>query len=271
MDISEQLIELNIIKASIKAAIETKGVTIPAGASFASFADYIEEIPSGGGGGGSNIIKDNVNRIVTTQLIPPSINTGNVNRTITDTISYEVYTPWKIHGTLQRDSNDWVLCDVYIDSNYIYNALVAQIEPTDNMTLNFNIKTSQVYEQHVPYQAIVGVQTGDNKFAIGLDGINKRWVLVDKRSGYAESSCTTYGNSNEVQPMTQYNVNIEFNQGAVTLTYKEIGTSAIQETIQATMSNECVLQFGRGYTGDSSWDGFEGSMDIDTMSLVDNN
>ena len=283
MDISEQLIELNSIKASIRAAIEAKGVVIPAGASFASFADYIDEIPTGGGGGG-NIIKEDVTRVIATELVPPSITIGDVNRDLRETVSFEEYKEWQIHGNIHIVTaqeaqlaglyEGWALMDEYIENNYVYNALKTQVDTNEDVTLTMNIQTTQVWEQQTRTQALIGTQYGDNKFAIGLDGINGRFVLVDKRGGYSESSCTTYGTSGLVHANESLTVTIRFNNGTVTLSYQTytppnalIGAMN-RETIQCTMSNPCILKLGGAYSGDSQWAGFAGYIDIDNITLT---
>ncbi len=60
MTISEQLIELNNIKTSIKGAIEDKGVEIPSDSSFASYATFIGDIQTGGNNEDITVISNGV-------------------------------------------------------------------------------------------------------------------------------------------------------------------------------------------------------------------
>jgi hypothetical protein len=48
---SDELTRIQTAKADIKASIEAKGVTIPSDALINQYADYVDEIQTGGGGG----------------------------------------------------------------------------------------------------------------------------------------------------------------------------------------------------------------------------
>lgn len=283
MDISEQLIVLNNIKKDIRDTIIEKGVDIPVDAPFTDYATYVGDI-EGGGGGGSPVLKDVARRVISDRLIesPPIVD--GATRVISDEVSYAVYSPWQIHGNIHIVTaqeaqlaglyEGWALMDEYVDSNYIYNAIKTQVDTNEDVTLTMNIQTTQVWEQQTRTQALIGTQSGDNKFAIGLDGINGRFVLVDKRGGYSESSCTTYGTSGLVNANESLTVTVRFNNGTVTLSYQTytppnalIGAMN-RETIQCTMSNPCILKLGGAYSGDSQWAGFAGYIDIDNITLT---
>ncbi len=49
MAISDELTRIQTAKADIKASIEAKGVTVPSSALIDQYADYVDEIQTGGG------------------------------------------------------------------------------------------------------------------------------------------------------------------------------------------------------------------------------
>ena len=57
MSIASEITRLQTAKAAIKAAIETKGVTVPSATLLSGYDDLIAAIQTGGGGGGSGLVK----------------------------------------------------------------------------------------------------------------------------------------------------------------------------------------------------------------------
>lgn len=72
------------IQSDIKAAIEAKGVDVPEGTPFSEYAKLIAEI-SGGGGSSEETTSEEVTPIIEK---PKDV----VIRTISDSVSYEIYT-----------------------------------------------------------------------------------------------------------------------------------------------------------------------------------
>ena len=68
MAISDELTRIQTAKADIKASIEAKGVTIPSSALINQYADYVDQIQTGGGGNEDLI--DLIERDITTLNIP---------------------------------------------------------------------------------------------------------------------------------------------------------------------------------------------------------
>lgn len=72
MAISDELTRIQTAKADIKASIEAKGVTVPSDALIDTYADYVDEIQTGGGGGGQaeEDLINLIERDITTLNIP---------------------------------------------------------------------------------------------------------------------------------------------------------------------------------------------------------
>lgn len=71
MTISDELTRIQTAKADIKASIEAKGVTVPSSALIDEYADYVDEIQTGGGGGqAEEVLKNLIERDITTFNIP---------------------------------------------------------------------------------------------------------------------------------------------------------------------------------------------------------
>jgi hypothetical protein len=69
MSVATELTRIQTAKADIKASIEAKGVTIPSDALIDEYADYVDEIQTGGGGGNEDLI-DLIERDITSFNIP---------------------------------------------------------------------------------------------------------------------------------------------------------------------------------------------------------
>ena len=76
MAISDELTRIQTAKADIKASIEAKGVTVPSDALIDTYADYVDEIQTGGGGGqAEEDLKNLIKRDITSITIPSGVQT----------------------------------------------------------------------------------------------------------------------------------------------------------------------------------------------------
>ena len=74
MAISDELTRIQTAKADIKASIEAKGVTVPSDALIDQYADYVDEIQTGGGGGqAEEDLKNLIERDITSITIPNNV------------------------------------------------------------------------------------------------------------------------------------------------------------------------------------------------------
>ena len=71
MNVASEITRIQTAKADIKASIEAKGVTIPSDALINQYADYVDEIQTGGGGGqAEEVLIDLIEMDITTLNIP---------------------------------------------------------------------------------------------------------------------------------------------------------------------------------------------------------
>ena len=71
MSVATELTRIQTAKADIKASIEAKGVTVPSDALIDEYADYVDEIQTGGGGGqAEEDLKNLIERDITSITIP---------------------------------------------------------------------------------------------------------------------------------------------------------------------------------------------------------
>ena len=71
MSVATELTRIQTAKADIKASIEAKGVTVPSDALINQYADYVDEIQTGGGGGqAEEDLKNLIERDITSITIP---------------------------------------------------------------------------------------------------------------------------------------------------------------------------------------------------------
>ena len=75
MSIATELTRIQTAKADIKDAIEAKGVTVPSSALIDKYADYIDEIQTGGGGQAEEDLKNLIERDITSINIPSGTTT----------------------------------------------------------------------------------------------------------------------------------------------------------------------------------------------------
>ena len=70
MAISDELTRLQNAKSALKTSIEAKGVTVSDSTLISDYSAYVDQISTGGGGGGDDILRDLIERDITTFNIP---------------------------------------------------------------------------------------------------------------------------------------------------------------------------------------------------------
>ena len=70
MSLSSEITRLQNAKSALKTSIEAKGVTVSDSTLISGYSAYVDQIPTGGGGGGDDILRDLIEKDITTLNIP---------------------------------------------------------------------------------------------------------------------------------------------------------------------------------------------------------
>lgn len=137
MAISDELTRIQTAKADIKASIEAKGVTIPSDALIDQYADYVDQIQTGGGGGNEDLI----------DLIERDLKSINIPNGTTKIGDYAFSNCTSLTSITIPDSVTSIGfgafngCDSLPVENYIRYADTVAVELTDKTQTAYTLKT----------------------------------------------------------------------------------------------------------------------------------